>query len=574
MQAHITVSEKAAGSPIRVFAVIVLYKVLPANSVSLQTLLAAKDWAQGERIDLQILLYDNTPGSQDPGVLPTGVHYESASENRGLADAYNRALEIAQMQGFEWLLTLDQDTVLPHSFLRALGSALDQVTAVPEVAAVVPQITGEGRMLSPNYFLFDVLPRFFPKGFRGISPRPTFAFNSASTLRIRALRDIGGYSPLFWLDNSDAYIYRQLHLHGRQVYVAGDIQVDHEFSMFDVKQRVSLARYQNIVDAGCAFWDLELGTLAGLYHTASLVYRLYKHWKRGDDPAIRKITRETLRRRIFQSRRRRIREWKRSLQATLPRMLVDREPDRDLTRPKISVCMAAHNGERYIVAQLRSIIPQLSANDEIILADDASTDRTLDCVRSLNDARIHIIESKMQQGVLLTFEQAIRQASGTVICLSDQDDEWHPKKISTILDALRSHPEITMIVSDAKLVDEEGAPIAGSWYAQRGNFTDGFLSNLVRCKYLGCTMAFRARLLRKALPFPRSRQILHDIWIGTVNKLSGGETLYLEEPLVFYRRHGATVTGTRRLSLRRQIKLRLHLLYAAAGFWLRQHVGY
>ena len=314
MQTQSTVPDTSGELPICVFAVIVLYKIAPAKSVSLQTLLTARKQMPQGRCYLKMLLYDNTPGGQDPGLLPDGVNYEAATENRGLAPAYNRALEIAHTQGFDWLLTLDQDTALPPEFLSALGCAIDRVAATPQVAAIVPQITGEGRMLSPNYFRFDVLPRFFPKGFTGVSPHATYAFNSASTLRVSALFEIGGYSPLFWLDNSDAYMYRQLYLHGKHVYVAGNIQVDHEFSLFDIKQRVSLARYRNIVDAGCAFWDLELGSLAGFYHTASLVYRLYKHWKRGDDPAIVKITRQMLWKRLFQSRQRRIREWQGNVQ--------------------------------------------------------------------------------------------------------------------------------------------------------------------------------------------------------------------------------------------------------------------
>jgi glycosyltransferase involved in cell wall biosynthesis len=302
-------------SPIRLLAVIVLYKLTPAKSRSLQSLLAAKEEIAGDRFHLKILIYDNTPGGQDPGLLPEGVEYEAAHENRGLAVAYNRALEIATLQDFDWLLTLDQDTTLPHGFLTALAHRIDQVAAISEIAAVVPQITGEGRMLSPNYFIFDVLLRFYPKGFTGIPPRDTYAFNSASTLRVSALRDIGGYDPIFWLDQSDNYMYRRLHIRGKRVYVAGDIQVDHEFAMFDIKQRVSLDRYQNMMDALCAFWDLELGTIARLYYTASLVYRLCMHWKRGDDPEIRKITRNTLWKRILQSRKRRIADWRRSVEA-------------------------------------------------------------------------------------------------------------------------------------------------------------------------------------------------------------------------------------------------------------------
>lgn len=276
----------------------------------------------GSELRLKVFFYDNTPGGQDPGVLPEGIQYEAAYENRGLAEAYNRALEIAQAEGFDWLLTLDQDSALPTNFLSELTKAVALVAAVPTVAAVVPQITGEGRTLSPNYFIFSAIPRYFPEGFVGISSQDTYAFNSASTLRVSALREIGGYCPWFWLDNSDAYMYRQLHRRGKQIFVAGNIHVEHEFSMFNLKERVTPARYQSIVDAGCAFWDLELGTFAGIYHTVGLVYRVYKHWKRGDDPALREVTLGMLRRRLFQSRKQRIAQWKAAMESRLANLSV------------------------------------------------------------------------------------------------------------------------------------------------------------------------------------------------------------------------------------------------------------
>ena len=46
----------------------------------------------------------------------------------------------------------------------------------------------------------------------------------------------------------------------------------------------------------------------------------------------------------------------------------------------ISVCMATYNGERFIKEQIDSILPQLSQDDELIISDDGSTDRTLEII--------------------------------------------------------------------------------------------------------------------------------------------------------------------------------------------------
>ena len=88
-------------------------------------------------------------------------------------------------------------------------------------------------------------------------------------------------------------------------------------------------------------------------------------------------------------------------------------------RPGISVCMAAYNGERYITAQLQSILVQLSDNDEVVVVDDGSTDGTRDSVRAFQDDRIRLIEHEHNEGMSHTFQDAIRGASKSIIFLSD-----------------------------------------------------------------------------------------------------------------------------------------------------------
>ena len=101
----------------RLLAVIVLYGTPANRSASYQSLLHAMERAPNSAIDLRILLYDNTPEAEPPAVLPGGVSYIAAKENRGLSSAYNYALDQALERGDEWLMTLDQDTSLPEDLL-------------------------------------------------------------------------------------------------------------------------------------------------------------------------------------------------------------------------------------------------------------------------------------------------------------------------------------------------------------------------------------------------------------------------------------------------------------------------
>lgn len=243
-----------------------------------------------------------------------------------------------------------------------------------------------------------------------------------------------------------------------------------------------------------------------------------------------------------------------------------------IQRPKVSVCMAAFQGERYVAAQLQSILIQLSDNDEVIVVDDHSSDRTCDEVRSLGDARIRLIERPVNQGVAKSFEEALSHATGSVIFLSDQDDLWAHGKVPIVLRAFESNPRVTLVVTDAALIDEDGNALGDRYYASRGRFSSGVLSNLIRCKFLGCTMAFRSGLVPKVLPFPHKFDVLHDMWIGIVNSMTSGNTLYIDEPLVCYRRHSGSVTAGQ-LTRRRQLQTRWHLLKVVLSFWIKDRLG-
>jgi glycosyltransferase involved in cell wall biosynthesis len=229
--------------------------------------------------------------------------------------------------------------------------------------------------------------------------------------------------------------------------------------------------------------------------------------------------------------------------------------------------MAAYQGESYISLQLRSILVQLSADDEVIVVDDGSTDCTCDEVSALQDARLVLIQNTKNQGVLRAFETALSRCSGEIVFLSDQDDIWLPKKVKTVLDVFAQDPDLMLVASDAILVDEEGAKIGDSFYAKRGEFRAGLWSNLLIGKFHGCTMAFRSSLLWSALPFPPGRLVHHDTWIGCLNALIGGKTRYIAEPLVAYRRHLTNVTGRVRLSNYTRLKMRSQMLLGLLVFW-------
>jgi GT2 family glycosyltransferase len=552
-----------------ILAVIVLYKMRPENSTAYQTLQTAISRLGAKRGAVRILLYDNAPDTPVPGGLPQDVLYVPAARNEGVAGAYNYALSLAAREGFAWMLTLDQDSQLPPEFLLRMHSIALRLHDVSETGAIVPHLLSGGRLLSP----VRIRPwgvRYLPRHIAGFAIGEIHAFSSASLFRVKALQQIDGCHPGFWLDYQDAYLYRKLHQCGKKVYIAEDLEVEHDLSLLSGSRTMGVERFTNFLQAESAYCDLFRGRIGGLALTARLVGRIWRQQRNRADPAIRRLTRKAFLRRIFQSRRERLHDWHIEMQPhLLDSAAGETSGEQREQRPTISVCLAGYNGERYITAQLQSILTQLEAKDEVIVVDDASTDGTRQKVLSLGDSRIQLIEHTTNSGVSRTFEDAIRTASGTILFLSDQDDLWSPNKVAVMLEAFRSHPDATLIATDVSLIDSDGSVIADSYFKPRGKFRPGLWANLVRNRFGGCTMAFRAELIGDILPLPRKYDVLHDVWIGVRNSLSGHKTLYIPEPLVLNRRHATTATGKKALTLRRRIRIRVHLLLAQVEFCIR-----
>lgn len=222
----------------------------------------------------------------------------------------------------------------------------------------------------------------------------------------------------------------------------------------------------------------------------------------------------------------------------------------------VSVCLATYNGEQYLLQQLTSILLQLSPLDEIVISDDGSTDGTLQIVSELKDPRIKVFLNEGKHGVVPNFENALRHATGDVIFLCDQDDIWLGHKVDRCVKALE---EADLVVHNALLMDGQGRVSDKDYFTLRGSRA-GYWKNLYKNSFIGCCMAFRKDVLSLVLPFPK-HILWHDMWIGLVVS-KRGRTLFIDDPLLYYRRHGANAsqTGERSsFSLKKKVTYRLQM---------------
>jgi len=230
--------------------------------------------------------------------------------------------------------------------------------------------------------------------------------------------------------------------------------------------------------------------------------------------------------------------------------------------PKISVCMATRNGERFLRRQLDSILVQLSAEDELIVSDDSSEDATMEIIKSYPDTRIRFLGCSSFFSPILNFEHALLHARGEVIVLSDQDDVWLENKLPVIRKFFRNGHTRQLVVLDGLIIDEDEQILYESIF-EKIHAGKGMIKNVYNNTYLGCCMAFSRDLLDIALPFPR-RIPMHDMWLGLLAELFG-TVEFINEKTIMYRRHGATLTDFRiKFEPLQQIRRRLNLVLSLA----------
>ena len=133
--------------------------------------------------------------------------------------------------------------------------------------------------------------------------------------------------------------------------------------------------------------------------------------------------------------------------------------------PQISVCIPAFNHQKYIGACIDSVLNQTLAPFEVIITDDASTDGTLDVVKTYADPRIRLFRNRVNCGPSVATNNNLRHAGGEYLCMLPSDDMFHPEKLARQADYLARHPGVGLVFASHRAVDEDGAPIEDSAFA-------------------------------------------------------------------------------------------------------------
>lgn len=257
-----------------ILVVLVLYQKAASSSTSMVSFLRALD-ESGLASQFRLLVYDNSPvQSVLPESIPIPFSHIHDPANGGLFRAYTAALELAEKDGNEWLLLLDQDTVLDATYLKTLWLNLPEAVGDTRCAAMVPKLLSRNKIISPARVLWGGGAIPVNKKFTGTPPWEITALNSGTLLRASAIRTVGGFNPGFWLDYLDHWVFNRLHRADYSVCVV-DAVLLHDLSV-EKMGNMSVSRYINIIIAEGEFYKCCKSRAENLFYCFRLFWRAVK----------------------------------------------------------------------------------------------------------------------------------------------------------------------------------------------------------------------------------------------------------------------------------------------------------
>lgn len=221
----------------------------------------------------------------------------------------------------------------------------------------------------------------------------------------------------------------------------------------------------------------------------------------------------------------------------------------------VDILMATYNGERYITAQIYSLLYQSCRDIRIIIHDDGSSDKTVDIVNEISktDKRIMLINDGIKCGSAgKNFIHLLRYSSAKFIMFCDQDDIWLDNKVDLMLNEIKKYSQ------ECPLVIYSNSYI---WLANKGiegvlqqNGTKALRDYLfLNCGVQGCASIFNEKMRDELLKWTGNIS-MHDHLLQMIG-VTFGNIYYMESSLMLYRRHSASVTAS--MSIKASIRERL-----------------
>src|SRR5215467_5057025 len=129
--------------------------------------------------------------------------------------------------------------------------------------------------------------------------------------------------------------------------------------------------------------------------------------------------------------------------------------------PAVSICLPVYNGENYLAVAVESMLAQTFTDFELIITDNASTDRTEEICRKFANAdpRVRYHRNERNVGGARNQAIAVQLSRGRYVRLSAHDDKVAPTHLEECVAVLKKRPDVVIAFTGTIAIDEFGDQI-------------------------------------------------------------------------------------------------------------------
>jgi len=237
--------------------------------------------------------------------------------------------------------------------------------------------------------------------------------------------------------------------------------------------------------------------------------------------------------------------------------------------PRVAIVISSYQAEPYIECAVRSVLAQSFGDFELVVQDDASTDRTVEIARSICDRRISVFASKSNRGAVNNVNAGIARTSAPLVVKLDADDYLLPDFLVRCHCAMRVNPDAAFVFTEAhRVVDGKITGVRTGWRADGVipgvDFIHTALGSHNPCS--ASAVMFRREAFEAAGGFrwPASCPPFGEDFALWLRMARWGSVVYLAKPLSAFRAHGDGLTASVR-NCRESLRVMADEVAAAVG---------
>jgi succinoglycan biosynthesis protein ExoO len=230
--------------------------------------------------------------------------------------------------------------------------------------------------------------------------------------------------------------------------------------------------------------------------------------------------------------------------------------------PVVSVIIPVYNTEDYIERAVRSVLEQSFQDLEVVVVDDASTDRSFEVVNAIKDSRVKLFKNEQNSGAGATRNRAIQESTGEWIAVLDSDDWYAPQRLESLLNFAKAK-DADMVADDLYIVEDDDPDPRTTlfqWSKKapespvKITVTDFVLSDIEGRR--GLSLGFskplfkRDFLMQNNIHYKPEIIVSQDFWIDMDCLISGAQFWILPQPYYYYRSRIGSLTSSTKATLR------------------------